>query len=185
MITASFIIVNWNGRSFISSCIDSIFNQTYKNFEIIVVDNCSSDGSVDFFGEKYPDIKIVELKKNYGFALGNNMGFKESSGKYIALINNDVVLDKFWLENMIKMIKLSKQTGLCSSKIIITDTDEIDSIGDQFTTAFTGTKVGEYKFHKNFYKSIRMNGVCAAAALYKKEMIEDIGFFQNIFFFKS
>ncbi|MCK5162596.1 MAG: glycosyltransferase family 2 protein, partial [Desulfobacula sp.] len=108
--------------------------------------------------------------------------FKESSGKYIALINNDVVLDKFWLECMVKMIKTSNQVGFCSSKIIITNTEKIDSIGDQFTTAFTGTKVGEYQSCKKFFKSIKMDGVCAAAALYKRKMIEDIGFFQNIFF---
>lgn len=182
MSLVSFIIVNWNGCSFISSCIDSILNQTYKNFEIIIVDNGSIDGSVNFFKKQYPEVKIVKLKKNYGFATGNNIGFKESSGKYIALVNNDAVLDKFWLENMVNTIETSKKTGFCSSKIIINNTDEIDSIGDRFTTAFTGTKVGEYQSPENFFKPMQMHGVCAAAALYKREMIKDIGFFHDIFF---
>ena len=178
----SFIIINWNGRKFISSCIDSILNQSNKSFEVIIVDNASTDGSVNFLKKQFPEVKIVELKKNYGFATGNNIGFKESSGEYIALINNDAVLDKSWLENMVSMIEGSKQTGFCSSKIIITNTDDIDSIGDKFTTAFAGTKVGEYQSHKNFLKPIKMHGVCAAAALYKREMINDIGFFHDIFF---
>lgn len=182
MCTATFIIVNYNGAQFIGSCIESIYKQEFKDSEIVVVDNGSHDGSVDLIKKKYSDVKLVELDQNKGFTGGNNAGLKIARGKYIALVNNDVVLDKFWLKHMVEGIETSPDIGFCSSKIIISGTDRIDSIGDKFTTAFTGTKVGEYEVETKFDKVMDMNGVCAAAALYKRSMIDHIGFFNEMFF---
>lgn len=182
MYTVSFIVVNYNGSKFIESCINSIYEQVFTDFEIIIVDNNSEDRSTELIKQKFPNVKLVKLNSNKGFTGGNNAGLKIASGKYIALVNNDVILDRYWLHYMTKGIEEFPDIGLCSSKIIISGTDKIDSIGDKFTTAFTGTKVGEYQPEKNFNTPLDMNGVCAASALYKRKMIDRIGFFDDMFF---
>lgn len=182
MVKVTFIIVNFNGKAFIESCLDSIKRQTFSDFEIVVVDNGSHDGSVEFLQQKYPSVTLIALEKNLGFTGGNNAGLKKAHGKYIALINNDIVLDENWLSSMINGIETQSDLGLCSSKIIIAGTDKIDSVGDNFTSAFTGTKIGEYQPERIFGQSFYVNGACAAAALYKREMIDVIGFFNDMFF---
>jgi GT2 family glycosyltransferase len=92
----SVIIVNYNGQKWLEKCFDSLLNQTYKNFEIIFVDNNSSDDSIDFLEKNYKNkrIKIIKNTENSGFAGGNNIGIKEAEGDYILLLNNDT-----WVEN--------------------------------------------------------------------------------------
>jgi len=90
----SIIIVNWNAKNYLQKCIESLLEQTYQNFEIIFVDNASSDGSVEFVKTNFPKIKIIENKKNLGFAKGNNIGIKNSQGEIICLFNPDAVAKK-------------------------------------------------------------------------------------------
>lgn len=182
MYTVSFIVVNYNGSEFLRRCLDSIANQSISQFETIVVDNGSNDDSVKIITNEYPHVRLVELKKNTGFTGGNIAGYTLSKGKYIALINNDVRLDSKWAYHMIQAIESNKNIGMCSSKIIISGTNRIDSVGDRFTSAFTGTKVGEYQLESDFMKPMAMHGACAGAALYKRTMFNDIGFLNNLFF---
>ena len=92
----SIIITNYNGLKWLKKCLDSLFSQTYNDFEIILVDNGSTDDSIKFLEENYKDerLKIVRSEKNLGFAGGNNLGFNNSKGEYILLLNNDT-----WVEN--------------------------------------------------------------------------------------
>ena len=101
----SFIVVNWNGRETITECLDSIEAQTYKNNEVIFVDNHSTDGSLDLVKEKYNIDKLISLDRNYGYAEANNIGFKRAKGEYIALVNNDVILENDWLEKAIDVFQ--------------------------------------------------------------------------------
>jgi O-antigen biosynthesis protein len=96
----SVVTVNYNGKRYLDHLLQSLKKQTYFNNRIIVVDNGSTDDSVAFLMEKYPEVKIVRNKKNLGFAGGNNSALPFINGKYIALINNDMVADETWLENM-------------------------------------------------------------------------------------
>jgi len=100
----SIIIINYNGLKWLEKCFNSILAQTYKNFEIIFVDNASIDDSVRFIEEKYIDIriKIIKSKKNLGFAGGNNLGIKQAKGQYLLLLNNDTWVDSDFLEKMMK-----------------------------------------------------------------------------------
>ncbi len=92
----SVIIVNYNGQKWLKKCFDSLMDQTYKNFEIIFVDNNSSDDSIEFIEKNYKNkrIKVIKSDKNLGFAGGNNLGIKEAKGDYILFLNNDT-----WVEN--------------------------------------------------------------------------------------
>ncbi|ORJ59119.1 glycosyltransferase family 2 protein [Geothermobacter hydrogeniphilus] len=178
----SFIIVNLNGISLIKECLKSIYCQTYDNYEVIVVDNASDDGSVSWICEHYPDVEIVQLNANHGFAGGNNRGLPFCSGDYIALVNNDVVLEKEWLENVLIPVESDSSVGLVSSRIFVKGTDRIDSIGDRISTAFTGMKLAEGLSGWSFNEPLPVHGVCAAAALYRKSMIDEIGFFDDNLF---
>jgi GT2 family glycosyltransferase len=108
----SVIILNWNGKHFLGRCISSILSQTYKNIEIILVDNNSTDGSVEFVMKKFPKIKILKLNQNYGYAKANNLGAKTSSGKYLLFLNNDAWLKKDAIEILVRNIK-NENADLC------------------------------------------------------------------------
>lgn len=179
---ASIIIVNWNGRHLLKNCLDSVVNQTYENFEVILVDNASSDGSISFVAENYPSILTVSLDDNRGFTGGNIAGFEVTTGDYIVLVNNDVRLVDEWLQFMVTAIETEPSIGLCSSKIIIDGTSKIDSAGDVFTTAFTGTKIGEMHEQREYSERCFVPGACAAAVIYKRELLDDIGFLDDDFF---
>lgn len=178
----SFIVVNWNGAAYLKECLDSLKRQTTTDFEIIVVDNCSTDNSVFLVRQHFPDAILVPLDQNYGFAGGNNRGYPYTTGEYIALVNNDAVLNQEWLTHMTEAMNKNERLGCCASKIIISGTNKIDSIGDLFTTAFSGTKQGELEPADNFLTSRPMHGACAAAAIYRKKTIEEVGFFDEEFF---
>ena len=98
----SIIIVNYNGKKWLQKCLDSLLCQTYNNFEIIFVDNGSSDDSVEFVNNNYKDerIKIIKSDKNLGFAGGNNLGIDNSKGEYILLLNNDTWVEFDFLEKL-------------------------------------------------------------------------------------
>lgn len=99
----SIIIVNYNGKKWLQKCLDSLFDQTYTNFEIIVVDNNSSDDSVNFLKSQYSDkrLHIIEHTENSGFAGGNNIGISSAKGDYILLLNNDTWVDFDFLETIV------------------------------------------------------------------------------------
>ena len=178
----SCIIVNWNGKELLGDCLRSVERQTFKALEIILVDNGSTDGSVGFVESEFPFVKVVSLKENSGFAGGNIEGLKHSRGDFIALLNNDVTLCENWVEHMVKAINRDPDIGLCSSKIIIEGTNEIDSIGEIYTTAFTSLKLGEHQNQNEFESGKLVPGACAAAVFYRKAMIDKIGFFDANFF---
>lgn len=97
----SVIIVNWNGLTWIEKCLGSLLAQTYQQYEIIIVDNGSSDGSVDFINTRYPTVKVVVSSTNIGFAGGNNLGIKQAKGEFILLINNDTWVEETFIEDLI------------------------------------------------------------------------------------
>ena len=97
----SVIITNWNGKQHLEECLDSLSKQTFKGFETILVDNGSSDRSVEFTEKNFPAVKIVRLDKNEGFCRGNNIGLQHARGDFIALLNNDTMVDIHWFEELI------------------------------------------------------------------------------------
>src|SRR3989344_6053610 len=113
------IIVNWNGKKFIKDCLNAVFKQTHKKFKVYLVDNGSTDGSSDFVNKIFPQTKIIQLDKNYGFAKGNNVGikeaFKDKSIKYIVCLNNDTIVDKNWLKEMVKTAGSNNKIGAVGS----------------------------------------------------------------------
>lgn len=179
----SIIIVNWNGVKLLQECLDAILRQTYKHYEIILVDNASKDDSVAFVENHYPQVILVRLAENTGFTGGNIAGLARATGSAIVLLNNDAVLTDRWLEVMVDGLYSDPGVGFCAARIVIAGTDLIDSVGDAFTTAFTGTKMGEYEAAGRYETQRMVPGACAAAVMYRRDMLDSIGFLDEDFFF--
>ena len=103
---ASIIVVNWNGREHLADCLDSLAEQTYRDFEVILVDNGSHDDSVPYVQDKYSWVKLVSLPRNIGFASGNNRGLEHACGDYIVTLNNDTRACPDWLERLVRALSL-------------------------------------------------------------------------------
>ena len=114
----SIIIPHWNGIDVLSECIDSLNNTEYSNFEIIVVDNASSDDSVEWIKNNHPKINIVENDQNYGYAGGCNRGIKISKGDYIVFLNNDTIHEKDWLNNLVSFMDSHSDCAAVQPKIL-------------------------------------------------------------------
>lgn len=129
----SIVVVNYNGEKYVERCISSILSQTYKNLEIIFVDNNSKDNSVEII-KKYPQIKLIESKENLYFAGGNNLGFKNSTGDIIYLLNNDAYPESNVIEKIVEVFNKNHKAGVVQNKLIYaSDPNRIDSVGSMFT----------------------------------------------------
>lgn len=173
--TISIIIVNWNGKKWLERVLRSLMNQTYTEFEIILVDNNSSDDSISFVTSQFPSVRIIQNEKNVGFGVANNIGVKHAIGTYILLLNNDVWVESNFLEKLILRYKEKKcdvigpcETEYDSPKFIpyyIT----IDPLGHQ-----------TYFFNENLQrKTFYLNGACV---LLKKSLFERSSGFDEIIF---
>ena len=114
----SVIIPHWNGIDVLSECLDSLGKSTYKNIEIIVVDNASSDGSQDWIRSNHPNIILVQNKSNLGYAEGCNVGAKSSSGEYLIFLNNDTVQNENWIESLVDFLNLNRNVAAVQPKIL-------------------------------------------------------------------
>jgi len=117
--SVSIVILSYNSKEDLAECIPSLLSQTYKNFEIIVVDNASNDGSEEFIKDSYPEIKLVQTGENLGYPAGNNAGFEVSKGEYIVVVNPDTVADPKWLEELIKPLENDETIVATTSKILM------------------------------------------------------------------
>lgn len=184
----SVIILNWNGKENTINCLESLKLTTYSNYETIVVDNGSTDGSVKYLKDNYPGIKLIENGKNLGFAEGNNVAIKEvlkkGKSKYISLLNNDTVVKPDWLEKLVEALESDEKMGSCQPKILsLINPDTIDAVGI-FIDRFGGAaQEGHNEKDLGQYDQItEVFGVCAGAALYRAKMLSQIGLFDEDFF---
>jgi GT2 family glycosyltransferase len=116
--TVSIIIVNFNGRHLLKDCLTTVYQTNYpkSKYEVVVVDNCSSDDSISYITKNFPSTHIVALEENKGFAGGNIEGLKATTGEYIVLLNNDTKVEKDWLTYLVESARPSN-IGLVSPKL--------------------------------------------------------------------
>jgi len=118
----SVIVVNWNGLAYLPECLGSLALQSYPALEIVVVDNGSTDGSLEYLRRDHGErVRLVESPANTGFAGGNNLGIRAAKGDYLALINNDAAADARWVEALVAAAESDPRVGMCASKIYVWD----------------------------------------------------------------
>lgn len=177
------IIPNYNGKHFMEPCLKSLEAQTCKDFQILVVDNHSTDGSLEYMAQYYPDIEVIALKENYGFSTAVNTGIRHAQTPYVILLNNDTTVDTNYVEAMIQAIEESPSIFSVSSKMIqMYHADLIDSAGDLYTVLGWGVCRGAGRSVQNYQNTDMIFSACAGAAIYRKKVFEKIGYFDESHF---
>ena len=181
----SVIIVNWNGKHLLDDCLGSLMAQTWSERELILVDNGSRDGSVEYVLERYPHVRVVRLGENRGFAGGNNAGMRHVSGKYVALINNDTKADPEWLAQLVETAETSSPfTGMWACKILVYDRPTIiDNVGLLLYRDGLGRGKGRGEIDNGrFDQPGEAFFPSGCAGMYRHSMIREIGMFDEEFF---
>ena len=184
MKTISVIIANLNGKAYLPACLESLWAQTFRDFEVILVDNGSTDGSFELVKKDYPWVKVIALKTNTGFARGNNIGFESCSSEFVATLNNDTIAEAGWLQALYEAVKDNSDTGMVASKIYLgKEGRELDSVGMLLYPDGMSRQCGHgEEDHGQFdgIKEVLIPSACAA--LYRREMLRQIGYFDEDFF---
>lgn len=171
------IILNWNGKEYTIECLESLKHITYPNYKILMIDNGSTDGSVECFRERYPGMEIIENGENLGFAEGNNVGMRqvlETDADYVVLLNNDTIVDPQFLTELIKVAESDQKVGICGAKLpnyynreIIEAAGKIDVFGYAWSVA-RGNDAG---IVNNIMQVPHVAGACM---LVKREVVEKL-----------
>jgi GT2 family glycosyltransferase len=118
----SVIVVSYNTKKLLKQCLDSVFKYTKSiNFEVVVIDNASHDGSPAMVEKSFPQVKLIKSKKNLGFAAANNRGIKKARGRYILLLNSDIILRENSIKKMIGWMEKKKKVGISSCQLVHDD----------------------------------------------------------------
>jgi len=172
----SLIILNYNGKDYLERCLMSLKKVTYPNYEIILVDNNSSDDSIEFVKNNYPSIIIIKLEKNHGFAYPNNVGAKNAKGELLLFLNNDTYVDPHFMDELVKVMKENTEIAICQSLLLKPD-GEVDSSGDFLDT------MGVSYSSKEKVEGIReILGARGASFMIRKEIFEKLSGFDEQFF---
>jgi GT2 family glycosyltransferase len=182
MVRFSVIIPNYNGYQYLPSCLDSILVQTCTDFEIIVVDNASTDGSVKFVCDTYPNVNIIRNTINRGFAGGCNDGARIASGEYLLFLNTDTVLPSYFLSLLYEGVCKYPGYGMYAPKMVYPD-GRINSTGIciSLSGAAWDRGMGEYDYGQ-YDHSEEVFGPCGGAALYRSDVFLESGGFDDDFF---
>lgn len=174
------IIPNYNGKHFIEACLNSLSKQTCKSFKTIVVDNASSDGSVEYLHAEYPKVETITLDQNYGFSKAVNVGIQHADTPYVILLNNDTIAAPNFIRELLRTIERSPRTFSVSSKMIqMYHPDLIDSAGDLYTLVGWGICRGTGRPISCYTEISRIFSACAGAAIYRRKVFEKIGYFDE------
>jgi GT2 family glycosyltransferase len=187
MVEISIIILNYNGIKFAEHCLESVFNTTYSDFEVLFVDNGSADNSLEFVRARYSEnlkFTIIENKKNYGFALGNNLGARLARGKYLIFLNIDTIVDNNWLNEISIIMNSDKSIGAAQCKLRLLDSPQLlDSTGhdmDWFGIAFVR---GHNQVDKGQYDKLsEIFGATGAALVIRRDIFNRLEGFDPDYF---
>jgi GT2 family glycosyltransferase/ADP-heptose:LPS heptosyltransferase len=180
------IIVTWNGRQHLEPCLDALAAQTRRDFEVVVVDNASTDGTVELLRERYPQVRLLCNEANLGFAVANNQGIRTSSAPFIATLNNDTIPDPGWLAALLRPFEADDadpRLGAVASKMVFADAPHvINSCGIAMDPAGIAWDLWGGRPAQLADRRREVFGACAGAALYRRAMLDDVGLFDEDFF---
>lgn len=171
----SIVLLNWNGKRFLKDCVCSIQQQSYQNFELIIVDNCSTDGSQEVLLHEYAQYQLFLKEKNLGYCGGANLGIRKARGEYVLILNPDVILSANFLSCLIDAAEHNRSIGIMTGKLLRFDKHTLDSAG-QFLRknlfpverGYGEPDTGQYERPEYVFSA------CGAVAFYRRTMLEDI-----------
>lgn len=178
----SVLMVNYNGKALLGECLDSLEAQTFRDFEAIMVDNGSKDGSLEYVRERYPWVTLLPTGANLGFGGGNNYGYPHCRGRFIYFLNNDVRAETDALEKLADAVREHPGFGVFASLLIqYRDRAKVDSAGDTMYTCGKSFTWSHYPVSM-FAEPREITSACAGAALFARSVLEKIGLFDADFF---
>jgi GT2 family glycosyltransferase len=181
---ASVIIVNWNGLAYLQKCCAALARQSLSSYETVVVDNGSTDGSVEWLSRTYSHVRIIANRANLGFAGANNIGIEAASGDYIVLLNNDAFPDPQWLEELVAVAGQAPDVGMVASQVRLDAAPgvidsagiEVDTLGLAWNRRFGLPAQDEPA------EPVEVFGPSGSAALYRRSMLATTGAFDARYF---
>ncbi|MCE5257585.1 MAG: glycosyltransferase family 2 protein [Chloroflexi bacterium] len=180
---ASIVIVNTNELHHLKRCLPAICHQDYPDYEVIVVDNASTDGSQAYIEQTFPQVRIIKNLENLGYTGANNVGFKHASGAYIAVLNPDTQMEPDWLLQLVMALEDNPQAALVAGKVLLMDQPSIiNSCGLDVT--YTGLSfcrgLGESSDKYNEQQCVF--GAAGSAFVIRRSVLEQVGGFDESFF---
>ena len=171
----SIILLNWNGKRFLTDCIHSLHTQSYQNVELLIIDNCSTDGSRELLQGQYLEHRLLFTKKNLGYCGGANLGIRNTSGEYILVLNPDIMLSADFLAHLVKKAEETRQIGILTGKLLRFDKQTLDSTGQFLRKNFSPLERGYGERDNGQYEQPGfVFSACGGAAFYRRAMLEDI-----------
>jgi len=184
MARVAVIVPNWNGLRFIERCLKSLSVQSFDDFETVVVDNGSTDGSAELVKTKFPMVRLVQLPSNFGFSVAINAGVNETASEYVAFLNNDTEVDSAWLSELVRALDSEPTAGSAASKILWDNArDRIYAAGDFFCAEGFGGNIGSGMTDgPAFADPVAVFSASACASLYRRRVLDEIGPLSERFF---
>ena len=182
--TVSVVIPNINGERFLGPCLAALRAQTRTDFEVILVDNGSTDGSLTVVRDAWPEARVLELGDNYGFARAMNVGIEAANGEYVVLLNNDTEVASDWLSELVACIeRRPAAAGAASKTLLMRDSSLVDGAGDVMDWRFLPHPRGHGKPDAGtFAEEIEIFSPSGAASIWRAQALRDIGLFDEDFF---
>lgn len=181
--SVSLVVLSWNGMEHLDLCLSSLSSQTYRDFEIVLVDNGSTDGSKEWVEAHYPMVRIERTEQNLGVPGGVNYGLARARGRYVAILNNDLEAEPQWLAESVRALEQYPEAGFTASRVrLFYQRDRLDTAGDLYFTAGYPAKRGWlHRDGPEFDQPGWVFGACAVAALYRRELLDSVGYMDEEF----
>lgn len=183
IVAVSIIVLNFNGRTWLERCLPAAVAETATDCELLVVDNGSTDGSVQYLRQSFPDVQVVPLASNLGYAAGNNVGARQARGRYLAFLNNDAAPQPGWLATVRAVLDSKPDAGLVASCIVYLDQPSVvDSAGDGLTRYGGAFKRWHGQAASSAGQPRDVFGACGAAMVIRKAVFDEVGGFDDAYF---
>jgi GT2 family glycosyltransferase len=178
------VVLNYNGRALLETMLASLAGQTCEGFGTVVVDNGSSDDSLDFLAEHWPSVQVVALESNVGVTAALNIGLRAAAGEYVALFNNDMELEPDCLGEMMRALVLHREAGSATPKMLdFVDRSVIDGAGDLLSWRGGGRRRGHGERDSGQYEEEEeIFGACGGSAMYRRAALQAVGGFDEAYF---
>ncbi len=183
MTKVSVVIPNYNGEKYLGKCLEALKRQTMSGFDVIITDNASTDDSLKIIERSWPDAVVIKLDKNYGFSKAVNEGIKASSAPYVILLNNDTEVFPDFVEKLYNAIVRDEKIFSVSSKMLRMNAPGLmDSAGDMYCCLGWAYARGKDKPEGRYNRGRDVFSACAGAAIYRKAVFDEIGYFDEAHF---